>query len=178
MNYRLVTISLLVLQLLFQVSCSYDKEDPDSCEGKVEGTCGLAGQCVECVFSRDCDYPKAGILLSSYDLRDSPICRYNFDCPDDMYCIDYMCVIRRFCSMRGECRRFCPPSGTNECNADEVCIDSICHLACQTDQDCLEGAGTCRSEGYCYFEKCLPRGTCPENWGPIDGTLVCRFVGE
>jgi hypothetical protein len=175
MNSRLVPISLLVLQLLLQTSCSYEKEDP--CEGKVEGTCGLTGQCVECVFSKDCDYPKAGILMSNYNLRDSPICEYNSDCPDDRYCIDYMCVIRRFCSIRGECRRFCPPTGTNECNADEVCVDSICLLACQTDQDCLEGAGTCQPEGYCFFKMCLPRGTCSANWDPIEGTLICRFVG-
>ena len=85
---------------------------------------------------------------------------------------DENCGAGEYCALYGECLDYpnCDPDAHRYCFSGETCVDGRCHLSCENDDDCLWGAGICMPEGYCYFERCSPEGTCPAGWAPGDGS--------
>jgi hypothetical protein len=168
-RFGLIQFCILSIGCLSGAGCSGEKP----CDG-FDGKCGLAGQCISCISDEYC--PGNASVPRSYGIRSQ--CDLDTDCVEGLVCdiMEHICVTPTFCSLYGECLSYpqCGPDTSRECDAGEVCVDGKCKLSCDTDQDCLDGAGACHADGYCTFEVCSPGGTCPAGTVPVEGTLVCR----
>jgi hypothetical protein len=164
---------LLVLSLALVSGCGCGNED--SCaDGSVKGQCGLSGRCVECSSDDHC--PSRGRSSKRY-LRTTTrmaACSETPDCPEPLICHEQDCVYPEHCTINGECAVDCSPPIMYACKQTEICMESRCVPKCQSDWDCLDGAGTCLGQGYCVFERCEPGGTCPNGSEPVEGTLACH----
>jgi len=151
----------------------HDGQDTGPCGDDVEGQCGLIGQCVECNTHSDC--PGGEHIIRQID-GGASICTTDSDCPENLLCHDGICILVEFCSIHGECRSKCNEFG-EACGSGEACVGHQCLPVCQTDSDCLDGAGTCHQDGHCVFERCSEEGICPTGFEPVEGKLVCKEAG-
>jgi hypothetical protein len=133
---------------------------PACTDRQMYGACGLSGHCVDCNSNLD--------HINMY-------CKSWGDCPYGWKCWYNQCEPEGYCTIYGH-RNFsnCTPDTKWDCPEGEVCINRKCEVACQTDQDCHGGVGTCVRGEYCVFDRCLD--TCPEGWEIAEGILACRFI--
>ena len=102
-------------------------------------------------------------------------------CAFDKWCVECIvdgdCDDGQFCSLGARCLEY-PQCEVTCRNTTEICIDGKCQISCESDVDCLSGAGVCQVEGYCFFVRCNPDGTCPDGWAlgtmeTVPETLAC-----
>ena len=169
-----ILFALSTALTLLHISTTGCSKDDGPCPGKTVGNCGLEGSCVRCIGDNDCYWER---IQRFYSLRTS-VCDNDLDCNEGLAClVDYgVCVELQHCTVNGECMSYCPPLGFSDCSPDRVCVDSRCLLACQDDNDCLEGVGTCQAEEYCVFERCSLGGSCPAGFERVPGSLACDVL--
>jgi hypothetical protein len=157
----------------------------------VEGICGLAGSCVECIDDSNC--PHGSICLKNGSCSSDSSCGSNSDCDADQSCNDEKGICMTPCFQQAHCawgevcaEGFCK---SVKCGSDGLCpedwkieegslfcepilncspglIPGQCGLShkcveCITDDDCALGKA-CNYEGSCVdFEPCGPENSCP-----------------